>query len=107
MSTRVCRRAASRHSKSTQKHPIRRVSGLFDVLVVQIAQVLEEVGPFAGRHLDTGEDAPVIGAMIAVMEQADVPARADRPQELEQRPGALGELEAVQQLVLESVRVAA
>ena len=41
------------------------------------------------------------------MEQADVPARADRLQELQQRPRALGELEAVQQLVGDAARVAA
>ncbi len=34
-----------------------------------------------GRHLDAGEHAPVVRAVVAVMEQADVPARARSPAE--------------------------
>ena len=48
--------------------------GLFDVGVVQLVQVLQELRPLGRRHLDAGEHAPVVRAVIAVVEQADVPA---------------------------------
>ena len=64
--------------------------------------MLQEVRPLRGRHLDAGEHTAVVRAMVAVVEQADIPARADRLQELQQRSGALGKFEAVQQLVREA-----
>jgi hypothetical protein len=45
-------------------------------------------GPNA--HLQAHQDAPVVGALVAVVEQADVPARAHQAQELHQRAGPLG-----------------
>ena len=41
------------------------------------------------------------------MEQADVPLRSDRAQEIEQRAGPLGKLEAIQPFVLEVAGVPA
>ena len=57
-------------------------------------------GGVVGRHLDTGEDAPVRGAVIAVVEQADVPRVVQRFQKLQQRARTLGKLEAIQALVV-------
>ena len=52
------------------------------------------------RHLDAHQNAAVVGALVAVMEQADVPARAHQAQELEQRTRPLREHKAQQPLVL-------
>src|SRR5690606_2206862 len=57
--------------------------------------------------LDAGEHAPVVRAVVPVMEQADVPARADGVQEIEQRTGTFGKLEAEQPLVLDDAPAAA
>ena len=48
----------------------------------------------AGGHFEAGEDAAEVGAVIAVVEQADVPAAAELVEERHQRAGALGKLEA-------------
>ena len=58
-----------------------------------------EVDAFVRGDLDTCEHAAVVGPVIAVMEQADVPLRADGLQELEQRAGSLGEFESEQSFV--------
>jgi hypothetical protein len=53
----------------------------------------------AGRHLQADQDAAVVGALVAVVEQADVPARVHGGQEAHQRARPLGELEAEEALV--------
>ena len=50
-------------------------------------------------HLERRQHAPEVGAVVAVVEQADVPAAAERLEELHQRAGPLGELEAARPLV--------
>ena len=47
------------------------------------------------RHLQPDQDAAVVGALVAVVEQADVPARRHARQEAHQRAGPLREDEAV------------
>src|SRR5579883_1953804 len=69
--------------------------------------MLQEVGALTGRHLDSGEHTTVVRAVIAVVEQADVPAAADRLEEPEQRAGTLRKLEAVEQLIADAARTAA
>jgi hypothetical protein len=46
------------------------------------------------RHLHADQDAPVGGAVVAVVEQADIPALAQAGQEFQQGARALGELHA-------------
>ena len=63
----------------------------------QVPETLEEGverGHLVVGHLERGEHAAEVGAMIAVVEQADVPAAAERVEELEQRAGAFRELES-------------
>src|ERR1700721_791132 len=66
----------------------------------------EEIRQRLGRYLDAGEYASMVGAVVAVVKQADVPRRAYRFQELEQGARTLGELEPVEALVLELARLA-
>jgi len=51
-------------------------------------------------YLDADQDAAVVGALVAVMEQADVPAWPHQVQEFHEGAGALGEDEAQQAFVL-------
>src|SRR5262249_49483761 len=51
------------------------------------------------RHLEAGEHAAEVGAVVTVVEEADVPPPAELVEEFEQGPWPLGELEAVEQLV--------
>ena len=66
-------------------------------------------GTPGGRVLDleAGEHAAEVGAVVAVVEQADVPAAAQLLEELRQRAGPLGELEPAQPLVAHVGRAAA
>ena len=57
-------------------------------------------------HLQTDQDATIIRALVAVVEQADVPARAHQAQKLHERAGPLGEHKAQQPLVLSQRGVA-
>ena len=57
--------------------------------------------------LEAGQHAAEVGAVVAVVEQADVPAAAQLLEELRQRAGALGELEPAQPLVAHVRRAAA
>ena len=47
------------------------------------------------RHLDSGKYPPVIGTVVAVMKQADVPPVSYGGQERVQSARALGKLETV------------
>jgi len=67
---------------------------------VQLVQVQQEIRARCRRHLDADQHAAVIRAVIAIMEQADVPVRSDRLQELQQGARPFGKFEAVQVLVL-------
>ena len=82
-----------------EEQPRRRVPGLLHVRIPELPQRLPERPPLARRHLDPGEHAPVVGAVVAVVEEADVPALAHRVEEAHQRARPLRELEAVEHLV--------
>src|SRR3546814_10747371 len=60
---------------------------------------LPERGLLVRRHLDADQDAAVLGAVVAVVEQADVPVRVQLAEEAGQRAGAFGKFEAVQQKI--------
>src|SRR5450432_3696576 len=90
-----------------QKHPVGAVLGLVDAVVAQATQESGEFGLVGRRHLHPDEYAPVVGPVVAVMKQADVPAAAHAVEEAHQRAGAFRELEAVEYLVLGVRRMAA
>ena len=70
VSLRIRQVAASR----AEENLVGRVAGLLGVRVVQLLQMLHEVRAICGRHLDAGKHAAVVRAVIAIVEQADVPA---------------------------------
>src|SRR5690554_232338 len=72
-----------------------RISELFEIRLERIA--------FAGRHLYPGQHAAIIRAVIAVMEQGYVPVEPQPFEEFEQRAGAFGKLETVEQFVCQSL----
>jgi len=47
------------------------------------------------RYLDADQDAAVVGAVIAVMKQADVPVRVQLPEKAGECAGAFGKFKAV------------
>src|SRR4051812_47582661 len=63
------------------------VRGAVCFLGIPVAERLEEflegLG-FMRRHLEADEDAPIIGAEVSVVEQADVPAAGHQVQEIHQ-----------------------
>src|SRR5207247_5539676 len=79
-------------SPSDQEQPVCGVASLLGVRVAEIFQEAPELLHLAGRNLHADQHAPVVGAVVAVVEQADVPVAAHAPQELHQRPRSLGEL---------------
>src|SRR5262245_7881697 len=85
---------------SAQKESVRGVARLVDVRVAELGEEPAELAHLARRHLHADEHPPVVRALVAVVEQADVPVRAHVREELHQRAGPLGELEAIEELVL-------
>ena len=85
---------------SSQKQAINRVIRLFRIRIPQRFQELCKRFVVFGGHLQAHQNAAVVGALVAVMKQRDVPAWAHQAQEFEQCAGPLGELQAQQALVL-------
>src|SRR5690625_4927206 len=96
-----CLRGSSRRARQSPKelHPDsaaqeQPVSCVVRLLLEQVTELLQlpvEPGALLGRDLQTHEHPSVIGAMVAVVEQRDVPGM-QAVEELLQRSGALGEL---------------
>src|SRR3546814_9109781 len=69
--TRSCRAYASIR---TQEQLVRRIGGFLGVLVTERIQRTSAFGPFLLRDLQAAEHATVGGAVIAIVEERDVPA---------------------------------
>ena len=98
--------AAEPPGSVAKEDPIGRIGRLVHVGVAQLAQVQAQLLALRGRHLDACQHAAVIRTVIAVMEQADVPARSDGLEEAQQRAGTFRKLEAVNAFVRQPVRPA-
>ena len=61
----------------SQKHSVRRIGALVPIRITEVFQMTVEIRQFRFRDLDAGQYPTVIGAVIPVVEQADVPAIAD------------------------------
>ena len=72
-----------------EEEPERRVMGFIVALVAQLVQARFEIRLVLGEF-KRRQHAAVIGAVAAVVEQGDVPVRAQRMQELQQRTGDSG-----------------
>src|SRR5690606_34157262 len=75
------------------------VCRLFHIGVAQVFQVQAQLLAVGERHLHTRQHPALVGAVVAIVEQADVPARADGLEEAQQRARTFGEFEAEQALV--------
>ncbi len=74
----------------------------FVLALIEVAEAIEEgleCRAILRRDLEAGEDAAEVGAVIAVVEEADVPAAAELFEESHERPGPFGKLEAADELV--------
>jgi len=68
--------------------------------ISEASQELSERRLVGSRHLHADEDAPVVGALVPVVEQTDVPASRHGRQEAHQGARPLREKKAVQPLVV-------
>ena len=67
------------------------------MVFADVADVLQEGGEgggVGGGDVDADEDAAVVRAVVAVVEEGDVPAALHVVEEVAQRAGAFGEFEA-------------
>src|SRR5689334_12215596 len=83
---------------SAQEQSVDRIVGF---VLAGIREPLDEraEGLLVGaRHLQADQNAPVVGALVAVVEQADVPVRMHALEETHQCAGPLGEHEAIEPL---------
>ena len=68
------------------------VGGIAGFLHPGVAQALQELGklrPILGGHLQADQNAPVVGPLVAVVKQRDVPVGGHEAEELEQSPRPL------------------
>src|SRR5678816_1767506 len=96
----TCRAATGCRGAAAEEHPIGGFGRFVDVVVAETVEETPELRAVLRRHLHADEHAPVVRAVVSVMEQADVPAGAHAVQETHQRARPLGELEPVQDLSL-------
>src|SRR3954453_7680217 len=78
---------------------IRRVLRLVPIRITELVERALEARAVVRRHLNAGQDAPVVGPMVAVVEERDVPVVPEAVEELQERAGPLRELEAIDQFV--------
>src|SRR5690349_23928322 len=71
-------------ASAAEEHPISRVRRLVGVVVAEPVQENPEFGAVARWDLHADEHAAVVVAVIAVVEQADVPAAAHPVEEAHQ-----------------------
>eukprot|EP00964_Phaeocystis_antarctica_P051167 scaffold29845_cov69-Phaeocystis_antarctica.AAC.2 len=83
------------------------VLGLVEEGVARVVEDLGEVGLLAGRHAHAGEHLAHLAAVVAVVQQRDVPVAAQLLQEGGERAGRLGELEADDALARDGAGAAA
>jgi hypothetical protein len=82
-----------------QEQLVRRVVGLLEVRIAERVKRALELRALSCRHLQPAQHATVGRPVVAVMEQRDVPAPADRVEEVHQRARSFRELETVEVLV--------
>src|SRR3989442_3371131 len=97
----------SNRASAAEKHPISRVRGLVDIVVAQPVEKNAKFGFVRGGYLHADEHPAVIGAVVPIVKQADVPARAHAVEKTHQRSGPLRKFESVQDFVGRGGRVAA
>ena len=92
---------------SSEKEIVGRVGGFIPVGEAQGFKKAFELLAVTVWNLDADQDAAIVGAVVAIVEQADVPECAHAGEELQQCTGALGKLEAVENFMRHVRAVAA
>ena len=87
---------------SAEKYPVGRIVAFFPVRIAEVREMGLEFGGVAFRHVDAREDTAVVGTVIAVVKQADVPVRPDRVQKVEQGTRPFRELKSEQALIADA-----
>src|SRR5919109_4739618 len=82
-----------------EKAPVRLVVEFHLIPVANLVEALSELIELAVGHLEAREHAAEVGAVVAIMKQADVPAPAQCLEKLQERAGPLGEFKSAQPLV--------
>src|SRR5882672_10887002 len=96
-----------RASGVAQETPIRLVALIELKPIPETGEERLECGSVGVWNLEGREHTAEVGAMVAIVEQADVPAAAERVEKLEQRARSLGELKAAHPLGADMRRSAA
>ena len=89
-------------SALAQEYPVSGVIAFFPVCVAEFREVGLELVCFILRHVDTGQNAPIVRTVVAVVKQADVPVRTDRVQKIEQGTRPFRELESEQAFIADA-----
>src|SRR5689334_6573580 len=77
--------AFSSASLAAEEHPVRRIGGLVDVVIAEAIEEPPKLRAFARRDLHADEHAAIVGAVVAVVKETDVPAGAHAVEEAHQR----------------------
>src|SRR6185503_3031570 len=88
-----CRRGPAGGLSWAQKPPIGFVAICNLIEVTEVGQESFKSGIVGLGYLEGGQHPPGVAAVVAIMEETDVPPPAERVQELQQRPGTFGKLE--------------
>src|SRR5690349_16437060 len=91
-------------ASSSQEEAVCGIAGLVGVVVAQVAEEAAERGAPLGGNLQAHQHAPHVGPVVAVVEERDVPVAAHVGEEVHERAGTFGELEAVEHLLARLAR---
>lgn len=91
----------------SKKQFIRGILGFIPIAVAELIEKRPEIGFLFRRDLDADQHAAIVGAVIAVMEQADVPVVAHVVEEVHQCAGAVGKFKPVNNFILDRMRPSA
>ena len=97
--TKVYKAESIDQAELPQKQLVSRVLALVPMGVAKVGQEFLELAHVARRHLHADQHAAVVGAVVAVVEEADIPASAHLGQEIHQRTRLFRKFEAVEQFV--------
>ena len=96
------RESSSSHRAAIQEELECRIAGLVPRGIAERLDGFGEPSAVGERHDEARQHAAVIGAVVPVMKQRDVPELAEAIQEIQQRAGMFRKLEPVDHLVFEA-----
>src|SRR4029078_7299009 len=93
-------------SRLSEEKLVRGILMLLRIRIPQLFAKPPELDQVAVDDLEAGEHATEVRAVIAIVEQADVPAPPELLEKLRQRAGTLGKLEPAEPLAADARRMA-